>query len=256
VEQLTQLLQLPERCMVNKKITKAFFKRNFDLVLSEKKLLEDSSAFIQIDWLASLKSEQINIEGYNDQQVIFEEVQVISVLSSEKDFERTSQKTIDLVQKFIPYHILLVVFNSKEFVLNTCNKRVSFNDSNKRTIEKKFVTEPILLTNPTNEQQAFLASLSFGNLDKHNLKTLYDSYSQSITALQTSKLTGKYTNRPIERSKLDVEFLERINKLENEILVLQGQAKKETQLNLQVQINTEVQSRRKEIELIKVKLKV
>lgn len=254
MEQLYQILQLPERSLVNKKITKAFFKRNFDLTLSERKLIDDSSAIIQIDWLASLKPEQINISGYNDGQVVVEEIQVISVLSSETDLENTKQRIIDLIQKFIPYHILLCVYNSKEFILNVCNKRVSLNDSYKRTIEKFLVTEAISLNEPTEKQQAFLKSLVFENLEKQHLKSLFDSYSQSIIALQTAKLTGIYDNRPIERSKQDLEILDNISRLEKEIQLLQSQAKKETQLNLQVKINTEVQSKRKEIELIRLKL--
>ncbi|MES2394860.1 MAG: DUF4391 domain-containing protein [Bacteroidota bacterium] len=254
MEKLNQILQLPERCLVSKKITKTFFKRNFDLTLSEKKLLEDSSAIIKIDWLSSLKPNQVNIEGYTDSQIIFEEIQVISVLTNENDFEKNKQKIIDLVQKFIPYHILLCVYNANEFVLNTCNKRISLNDYNKRTIEKSFITETISIIEPTDKQQAFLTSLAFENLDKHNLKSLYDSYSQCITALQTAKLTGEFIRRPIEQSKQDVGILDRINKLESEILLLQNQANKETQLNTQVKINAEVQFRRKEIEGLKHKL--
>lgn len=254
MEKLNQILQLPERCLVSKKITKTFFKRNFDLTLSEKKILEDASAIIKIDWLASLKPNQVNIEGYADSQIIFEEVQVISVLTNENDFEKNKHKIIDLVQKFIPYHILLCVYNANEFVLNTCNKRISLNDYNKRTIEKSFISESISIIEPTDKQQAFLTSLAFENLDKQNLKSLYDSYSQCIIALQTAKLTGEFINRPIEQSKQDVEILERITKLESEILLLQNQAKKETQLNTQVKINSEVQFRRKEIESLKHKL--
>ena len=256
MEQLLQILQIPERCLVNKKITKAFFKRNFDLTLSEKKLLDDYVSVEQIDWLASIKPNHSNIEGYTDSQMVFEEIQVISVLCNAADFEKTKQKIIDLVQKYIPYHILLCVCNSKEFVLNTCYKRVSMNDSSKRTIEKSFVTETISFAEPFDKQQAFLASIAFENLDKHNLRTLYESYSASITALKTAELTGAFANRPIERSKQDVLHLDEINKLEKEIIVLQNQAIKETQLNVQVKINAEVQSRRKEITKIKKILEI
>lgn len=256
MEQLYQILQLPERCLVNKKITKAFFKRNFDLTLSEKKLLEDSSSILQIDWLASLKPNQVNIESFADNQIVFEEVQIISVLINEIDFEKTKQKVIDFIQKFIPYHILLCVYTAKEFALNTCYKKVNLNDSSKRTIEKSFITETISLMEPTDKQQAFLTSMAFENLDKHNLKTLYESYSANITSLKTAEFTGAFVNRPIERSKQDVLQIEEISKLEKEIIVLQNQAIKETQLNVQVKINAEVQSRRVEIVKIKKALEI
>lgn len=251
MENLNQILQIPERCLVNKKITKAFFKRNFDLTLSERKLLDDSSIIIQIDWIASLKPTQINIEGFNNNQTIFEEVQVITVFTETSEFDKYKSKIIDLIQKYIPYHILLCVYSSKEFVINTCEKRINLNDSNRRTIEKTLVTENILINTETTIQKTFLKDLSFENLDKHDLKSLYDSYSKSIVALQASNINGEFINRPIEQSKQDLERLERIKKLENEILLLQNQANKESQLNTQVKINSEVQFRRKEIESLK-----
>lgn len=254
MESLVQILQLPERSLVSKRITKVFFKRNFDLTLTERKLLEDFSTIIQIDWLASLKPNNVNIEGYNQDQITVEEIQVISVLTSEDEFGKYYQKIVDLIQKFIPYHILVCVYNTNEFVLQTCNKRVNLNDSSRRTIEQCFITEPIAIADPNDKQQAFLASLAFGNLDKHDLKTLFDTYSQSIVALQTATITGSYTNRPIERSLEDVNRLATIKKLENDIQILTSQAKKETQLNLQVKINAEVQQKRIEIDDIKQKL--
>mgnify|MGYP000913925238 FL=1 len=255
MESLNQILQLPERCLVNKKITKAFFKRNFDLTLTERKLLDDSAIIIQIDWIASLKPNQINIEGFNNNQTVFEEVQVISVSTDSIEFDKNKSKIIDLIQKYIPYHVFLCVYSSKEFVINICEKRINLNDSNRRTIEKSLVTENILINNETDIQKTFLKDLSFENIDKHDLKSLYDSFSKSIVALQASNINGEFINRPIEQSKQDLERLERIKKLENEILQLQNQAKKESQLHTQVKINSEVQFRRKEIELIKEKLK-
>ena len=176
MESLNQILQLPERCLVNKKITKAFFKRNFDLTLTERKLLDDSAIIIQIDWIASLKPNQINIEGFNNNQTVFEEVQVISVSTDSIEFDKNKSKIIDLIQKYIPYHVFLCVYSSKEFVINICEKRINLNDSNRRTIEKSLVTENILINNETDIQKTFLKDLSFENIDKHDLKSLYDSF--------------------------------------------------------------------------------
>lgn len=244
MELLNQILQLPERSLVNKKITKAFFKRNFDLTLSERKFIDDAAIILQIEWLASLKPEQINIPGYNAEQTIFDEIQIISVQTSDIDFDKNKSKIIEFIQKYIPYHLFLGAYNNKEFILNVSSKRINLNDSSKRTIEKSLTTENISVSEQNEKQKIFLSSLTFSNLDKDNLKTVYDSYSQCITALQTAQLTGTYSNRPIERSKQDIDNLEKIKKLESEIVTLQLNAKKETQLNTQVQINAEVHYRR------------
>lgn len=256
MNQLNQILQLPERSLVNRKITKAFFKRNFDLTLSERKLLDDASLVQQIDWIASLKPEQVNVVAYLDSSSTFEEVQIVSVLTSEDEFEKVHQKLVDLIQKYLPYHVLLCVYNKNSFVINVCNKRISLKDSNERTTEKSLTTEVFAIIDLTDTQKNFLSNLVFERVDKTNLKTLYESYFKAVTALKAASITGEYSNRPIERSKQDLEGLELIKKFETEIISLQNQARKETQLNLQVKINTEVQYRRKEIETIKEKLKV
>jgi Domain of unknown function (DUF4391) len=256
LENLNQILQLPEKCLVYKKITKVFFKRNFDLSLSERKLVDAPNVILQIDWVASLKPEQVNIPSHKDEQTIVEEVQVICVRIGDDDFHIMNAKVIDLIQKYIPYHIVLCVFNNCLTVFNTSSKKINQNDSNKRTIEKSVSTEIIEYNNASRIQSSFLESIAYVNLNKHDLKSLFDSYTASIITLQTAKLIGEFAYRPIERSKKDIESLELISKMEDEILQLNSQAKKETQLNTQVKINAEVQYRRREIEQIKQKLKV
>jgi len=131
--------------------------------------------------------------------------------------------------------------------LNTCYKRINQNDATKRTVEKSYFTENISPIAPDERQMQFLNSLAFAVMDKQNLKTLFDAYTNRIIALQASELTGIYTIRKNERSKQDVKHLENIARLRSEILTLQNQAIKETQLKVQVMLNADIQERIKEI---------
>jgi len=247
LETLLKILQIPDSCLLNKKITKAFFKRNFDLKSAEKKLLDDFSQLAQVDWLASIKPLNSNISECTFDQSVFEEVVIISALTNDIDFDKNKQRIAELIQKNIPYHILLCIYNSTTFVLNTCDKRMNQNDAAKRTIEKYYFTENISISAPTTKQKQFIKSLAFSELDKQNLKTFFDSYTSRLIALKAADITGNFTIRTHERSKQDVQFLEKITLLKSEILTLQNQAKNETQLNLQVQLNAAIQDRRKEI---------
>jgi hypothetical protein len=251
---LANILQLPDRSLVNKRLTKVFFKRNFDLVLSEKKLLEDTSFIVQMDWLASLKPEQINVNAYKDLNLTFEEIQVITIQVNEEKLNKQSNKLIELIQKLIPYHLLLCVYNDDELVLSTAYKSINQNDSSKRVVNSSQVTEAINFKGPSENQLAFFESLVFDRLLKNDLKTLYESYFSAISALNISTVTGFYETRNVERSKDDVESLITINLLESEIIALQNQAKKETQLSTQVQINSKVQLIKKKLETLKMNL--
>jgi hypothetical protein len=256
VDVLNTILQIPERCLVNKKITKAFFKRNFDLTSTEKFLLDDFNAVVTIEWLATIGPANANIARYQDEQIIFEEVQVISVQTAELDFDRNQMRIAELVQKYIPYPILLCIWHNNAFLLNTCDKKLNRNDITKRTIEKRYSTGIIKKENASDQKQAFLQSLAYSALDKTNLKTYYDSYTQRIIALQTSELSGLFVPRTQSRTKSDMDNLEKIEVLQKGILALQNQAIKESQLNQRVALNTQIQEKRKQIELLKALLTV
>lgn len=251
MDALNAILQIPERCMVNKKITKAFFKRNFDLTSTEKALLDDFNAIPSIDWLASVSPANSNINAYKDEHYLFEEIQVITVHTSETDFEKNYPRIADLIQKYIPYPILLCIVNDHVFVLNACDKKINQNDSSRRTIEKKYSTELIDQPATTERHLSFLKSLTFSELDKTNLKTYYDSYIHRMIALQAAELSGVYTPRTKDRTQSDMEKLEKIEAWQKEIQVLQNQAKKESQLNQRILLNTEIQNKRKLIEQLK-----
>lgn len=247
MEILKGILQLPERCIINKKITKAFFKRNFDLTTGEKSVLEDFNLVNVINWMASLNPANANINRFQDDHFLYEEVQVITVQTAEENFDKNHFKISDLIQKYIPYPILLCVYNSDYFVLNTCVKKINQNDNTRRIIDKSFSTESIYFNDPSQQQQDFLKSIGFSELDKTHLKSYYDSYTLRMIALQAVKVSGLFIPRTLERSKSDMENLERIEILQKEIEALKNLAQKETQLNQRIVINTTIQMHKKQI---------
>lgn len=244
-------MKLPEQCLVNKKITKAFFKRNFDLTTSERNLLDDFTAIVTIDWIASISLHTANVPTWSDADTTFEEVQVICAATSSDTFEKNAGKIIDLVQKYIPYHMLLVVSDGGRTVWNVTYKRINQNDDNKRTIATRHTT-PIINEPTTDKSQlAFLDALSFARINTASLKTLFDGYVQCIVALTAAAVTGSYTIRTMERTQQDVAYMNEIDNIEKDILLLNNQAKKETQMNKRIDLNNKVQQKRKQMEQIK-----
>lgn len=246
MEDLNSILHLPDRCIINKKITKAFFKRNFDLTSAERALIDDTHIISDISWMASVSPTNSNIVAYKDEQYLMEEVQVISVLVN-MEFERNCPKIVELIQKYIPYPILLFIYNSNGFLINTCDKKVNQNDNSRRTIEKKYFSKALTRGNTDEIQKGFLDSLKFANLDKTNLLTYYNAYTQRIISLQVSNLSGAFQPRTQSRTREDVTRLEKIEILNSEIDSLHIQAKKETQLNQRVQLNIIINQKRQEI---------
>lgn len=246
------ILQLPNRCLLNKKITKAFFKRNFELTVAERSLLDKQIE--SIDWFASLSPENTNISTYSNPEVSYEEVQIILANISVGNLESEHAKVAELIHKHIPYAIFLCVYNSEQMVWSSFNKRVNQKDASKRIIDKRHFTELISLNDHSEIQQLFLNSLAFNQLDKTNFYQLYNNYTECIFALQASALNSKFLLRTQSRTETDMLLLERIALLQQEIESLGITAKKETQLNWQVSLNLQIQNKRSEMAQLKLKI--
>lgn len=244
------ILNIPERLLVNKRITKAFFSKNFELKASEKKVL--NQVITNMEWLASIKPSTANVPAIKNNTWVYEEIQVMTC--STHHLENNLQSCIELFQKYIPYQILLIVEDQNEFALNICDKRVNQNDKTKRTIDSYLTTKRISKLYKNTVTSAFFSALDYNQIDKSNLETLYKSYNRAIVQYQTANLTGSYTIRTQQRTDEDMQMLLKIEEIEKEINRLSSQLKKATQLNDKVSLNVKIQNKRKEIKQIKNKL--
>jgi len=243
-----KILNIPDRCLINKKLTKAFFLRNFELNASEKKVLNN---IVNMDWLASIKPSNSNIPDSKSDLYLYEEIQVMVCSFSTNNLKNEIDKYTSLFQKYIPYPIVLVVENEEEFAVTVCDKRVNQNDKSNRTIEA-FINSPVISKLYKNDLiESFYSALDFDSLDKTNMETLYKSYTNAVIQFQSATITGTFVKRSTTRTEEDLKHLETIQRIEKEIITLSNQIKKETQLNTKVSLNVEIQKKRSEIEVIK-----
>jgi hypothetical protein len=246
------IFNIPERSILDKKLTKAFFLKNFELSATEKKLLNNS---IQgMDWMASIKPTTANIPAVKNDTYAYEEIQIIICTTTDNKLNELADKCIVLLQKYIPYQMIVIVEDATHFVINACDKRINLNDSSKRTIEN-YSTTTILTKLYKNEiVNHFYAALDFSVLDKTNMETTYKSYIQTIVQFQTASITGSFNKRSHSRTENDMMLLAHIETIEKEVIRLTNQLKKETQMSSKVSLNIEIQKQRNEIENIKNKL--
>lgn len=241
------IVQLPDRLLLQKRLTKAFFLKNFVLTAAEKKTLNQT--IITMEWLASIKPALANIPAVKGETWVYEEIQIITC--TVHDINSKLQDCIELFQKHIPYQMVLFVEDENCFVVNTCNKRVNQNDNTKRTIEGYFTTPSLSKLYKTAVANAFFEALNYNQLDKTNLETLYKSYNRAVVQYQTAALTGTYTLRTQQRTEEDMQHLQHIEGIENEITSLSSQLKKAVQLNDRVNLNVQIQKKRNDIEKLK-----
>ncbi|HCY77650.1 MAG TPA: hypothetical protein DHV28_17195 [Ignavibacteriales bacterium] len=246
------ILNLPERCWLNKKLTKAFFLKNFELSATEKKRLNNQIE--SMTWLASIKPSNSNIPAIITNEYSYEEIQVISVTVPNGDVEREGNKYAEFIHKFIPYQILVLVEDYTHYLISLTDKRINQADKNKRTIERHFHSQALSRLYKNDLTEAFYKTITFSQIDKTNLETTYKSYIQAVIQLQTSALTGSFQKRSYKRTEEELELIETVEEMEQEILGLKNELKKESQLNSKIKLNVTIQEKRKKIEEIKHKL--
>ena len=242
------IFQFPDRCLLNKRLTKVFFTKNFDLTSTEKKVL--NSHVTKMEWLASIKPSNSNISKHEDNQYLFEEVQLMTCSISE-DLQKVVKTVVGLFQKYIPYQIVLIIENETQWVMSTCDKKINQNDKSKRTIENYFTTSSIEKSTENKMNHVFVETLSFSQLNKTNLKSVYESFTDSIIQLKSATLTGSFSKERKKRSKQDLEYLMKVESIQIELNSLKSQLKKETQINKRVSLNMEIQQKKQDIENLK-----
>lgn len=246
------IFNIPERSILDKKLTKAFFLKNFDLSVVEKKLLNNSIQ--SMDWLASIKPTIANIATVVNSNYAYEEIQIFVCTVGDNQLNELSDKCIVLMQKYIPYQMIVIVEDETHFVINATDKRINLSDISKRTIQSYSTTTSLSKLYKNEITTSFFEALDFSKLDKTNMETTYKSYIQAIVQFQTSSITGSFNKRSHSRTEEDMLLLASIETIEKEIVRLSNHIKKKTQLNNKVSLNIEIQKQRKEIENIKNKL--
>jgi hypothetical protein len=246
------IFNIPERSILDKKLTKAFFLKNFDLSVIEKKLLNNS--ILNMDWLASIKPTIANIPAVKNDNYVYEEIQIIVCTVVDNQLDELANKCIALLQKYIPYQMIVIVEEDNNFVINACDKRINLNDTSKRIIDNYNTTTALSKLYKNEITTSFFEVLDFSSLDKTDMETTYKSYIQAIVQFQTASITGAFNKRSHSRTEEDMILLATIETIEKEVVRLSNQIKKETQLNNRVSLNIEIQNQRKKIENIKNKL--
>ncbi|MDO5970169.1 DUF4391 domain-containing protein [Flavivirga aquimarina] len=247
--QYNNILNIPERSILDKRLTKAFFLKNFSLSTAEKKLLNNNIQ--SMTWLASIKPATINIPAIINSDYNYEEIQIMVCTIADNKLNELAEKCMTLFQKYIPYQMLVIVEDTNEFKINVCDKRINKAETNKRTIDRFFITNNLSKLYKNNLSELFFKALDFKNLDKTNLELLYKSYIQAVVQFQAASITGSYQKRTNKRTAEDMQNLEAIELLERDIISLTSQIKKENQLNEKVQLNIKIQEKRKEIQSLK-----
>lgn len=243
--ELYEYMNLREECRLDKTIFKKMFYENAVMNSSDKEIFKNHIEKITLKY--SLKEEVLNVPKYNDEEFNYDEIEIIEVnLIDDSKYS----KICEIIQKTIPYPMVLALTLNEKILINTAYKRVNKNDGEKNNVEKHVYSRWIDLNEMNKNEQEFMKSIDINNLSFNNMYKLYVSFVEKIDILNLSEIAGDF--KLLE--KWDIEEINKIQSQINNIDVqldkLNTGIKNEEQFNKRVDINIKI----KKLELKRTKL--
>ena len=243
MERLFDILQIPESCRIGKRLTKKQFIENFQLSSSEKKILSSDVESITLEYF--LSKDTINIHPYVDEERDYSEVAFVKVEISNP----AKLKQIANIIQNIP-HLLIVIFvYEQRFCIDIAPKRINKADSSKLVVEENYFTEWIDMDTLTEQESAFLETLSIEHHPFTDFYAFYNSYLAKIVAFNAARYTGELRTTEVSR-----EVLDEIHRLEAQINEQKNKIRKEVNFSDRVTLNIELKKLTDKLQSLKKQL--
>jgi len=222
-------MNLPDSCLVGNTIFKKLFYENASMNASDKEIFVEHIA--KITWQYSLKEETINISSYSDEEREYEEIAVIEVeLNDNKRYKRIAE----IIQKTIPYPLILTFTFENQFLLNLAHKRRNKGDESKNTLEEMIYSNWMSIEHLTDDEFD-TKKFSYTNFFKYYT----DAYNQIIKMNASKFSESEKISFNIDTDEIK-EIYKNIESTENQIISLRGLIKKETQMSKIIEMNISI----------------
>ena len=216
------MLGFPASTEFNKKIPKQKFYDNLDISPALRRVFVDQIRLVY--WRNKLAASTLNI-------ATGEAVTEIEVFEVRLNDPQLDEAVLKQINKEIPYHILFVL---------TCNgkaqawigyKEAAASGSNAFKVSRYYHTDWM----PENELHL--------HIDGLNMDAVYESLVRQIAGDKLQTDSGESLKESVERD-------EKKKQLEKQIAVLESKMRREKQLNRQMEINKQIKSLHKELEVL------
>jgi len=239
-----------KKLLINRKIFKNKFYEKGDFKNSEKKIFQDEVD--QMNWVTSLREHDLNISKYENNEILYERVDVLEVTLKKK---KNLKLIIDKIQKNIHHPLMLIIKYDEGICFSGALKNKNKVDKGKLVIEKLFITDWIDLNNLNKQEKAFLESLDINNYSYNDFYKFYLDYINRLVSFNICKENSSFEIQEKNDIKNNTLILDQIDYIEKEVVVLKGKIKKENQFNSKLSLNKEIKNKQNQIKDLKNKLK-
>ena len=275
-----EYLNLPEKTYLGSRVAKKQLIENSQLTSADKKAVQEDIEVIV--WRNTLKNTTVNISPYHeivessannldkntDSESYVLEYSEIAVIEVTIRSTQRAKKIAELIQRAIPYPILLVLHlkhvtaeNESSITLNLATKRLSKADHSKLKVERFYQSPAFTLEQLTSNsiEEIFLKSLTVEKQSFVNFYEFYMGWVKQFLALEKSKHTNEFSDSEsqsvdIEQAKLQASVLDSIASLEAKLSGIRQKIKQEGQINRKVELNIQAQKTKQQLEELKAEL--
>lgn len=229
---IIKALALPPETRVEQRVPKKLLVENGAPTAADKRQINEGIE--EILWQAALKPANLGVPVYRDAVREYLEIAILTVTFRPA---AKNPRLVELIHRAIPYPVLLISNLGDTASVSVAHKRWSQGESGHVVIEELRTTAQFRPENPTAEEAQFLARLLVGNLPQTNLFALYQSWLDSVLALEAAQITGAFRPVASENSAALRDQLDARAQALRDLALLRAQAEKETQLNRRVELN-------------------
>lgn len=222
-------LHLPKECTYKQFVPKKQFYEHGQFTQGEKDLFVHGIERITL--YAQLTRDNTNVPPFKDEKQTYEEISVFLVELKKRD---QTDKIATLIMEAIPYPMMLIFEYENTYNFYGAHQRDNLHDTDKIILEKVYQTGFIRLEEIADE-------ISYTKLNKQNLFTVYDDY---IQALVTFNLATRNIADTVDNEAL----LAKIEAIEEEILSLRNQFKRENHFNKKMDLNIQIKQLEKQLQ--------
>lgn len=227
IPQVLTALALPTSCLVSHRITKKLLIEKTESTPADKRLIQ--AEVTEIQWLASLKPNTIGVPSYGDAEREYLEIAVVSVCINRAS---ATSKAAELMQRAIPYPLVLLIQSVGGVTLSFAHKRWAQNEHDKVVLDGEMVS----INLPSVHAELF-TGLALAKQTQTHLYALYQGWMDTVTNWQMEQLTGRMPQATSDRAAL-----KRIQELDAQIASLRVSASRQRQIAKQVASNLEIQA--------------
>lgn len=225
----------PKECIEDSRIPKKLFYEEYDMSSSDKEIFTKEIDKINLEYMFS--EDRINIAAYRNDDVECEEIAVIRVFFNK---ESKYKRVCEIIQRAIPYSIILICECNERILFNVANKRINKNDATKNTVDEMIYTEWIDLKKQNKNERIFLEGFDISKWSYSNLYKFYNSFVNKVEIFNASK----YSKNVDALNNIDIDYVkkltDRIYRLNQDITYLKEKIKKETQFNKKMDLNIQI----------------